>query len=193
MLTLESTYASAGPSLRHATFQVVSILTSTGFGTAIFAEWPLFVPLLLAVLSFIGGCAGSTAGGMKVVRVMLLFKQGERQTVTLLHPRSVRFVKLGRRRVPEEVMQSVWGFFSLYMLSVVVLTIGMMAAGLDLESAFGAVVATINLLGPGLGEVAGNFATVNDAVKWMGVFAMLLGRLEVFTLLVIFTVTFWRP
>jgi trk system potassium uptake protein TrkH len=129
---------------------------------------------------------------MKVVRIILLYKQGMRETFRLIHPRAEQPLKLGGKAVSDAVMNSVWGFYSLYILSSLVLTGAMMAAGLDLESAFGAVTASINLLGPGLGEVASSFATVPDSVKWMAVFAMLLGRLEVFTLFVLFTPAFWR-
>tara|TARA_R110002110_G_scaffold26911_1_gene98391 strand:- start:11084 stop:12592 length:1509 start_codon:yes stop_codon:yes gene_type:complete len=182
----------ATESLRQAAFQVASILTSTGFGTETFAEWPLHIPLVLVILSFTGGCAGSTAGGIKVLRIMLLARLGLRQLFLLAHPRAISVVKLGKRPVSEDVLFSIWGFYVLYIVTALLLTVAMMAAGLDLESAFGAVVATINLLGPGLGEVAGNFASVNDAVKWLGVVAMLVGRLEVFTLLILFMPSYWR-
>ena len=187
-----ATEGSPGGALRAATFQVISVITGTGYGTATFAEWPLHVPLTLAIVAFFGGCAGSTTGGMKIIRVMLLTKQGGRQIYSLIHPRSVSVIKLGSRPVPEEVVQSVWGFFALYIMTAVLVTIGMMAAGLDLESAFGATAASITLLGPGLGEVASTFATTGPAVKWLAIFAMLVGRLEVFTLLVLFTFAFWR-
>ena len=186
-------YADPSEAVRYAGFQVVSVITSTGFGTATFAEWPLYIPLLLAAISFVGGCVGSTAGGMKVVRIVLLAKQGLRQLKASMYPRAMLPVKLGDRSVPEDVLQTVWGYYSLYIMTTLFLTLGMMATGLDLESSFGAVVATINLLGPGLGEVASTFVTAGDAVKWMGVFAMLVGRLEVVTLFVLFTAWFWRP
>lgn len=191
-LFLAGAYSGGWEALRYAAFQVASIMTSTGFGTAVFAEWPLHIPLILVILSFIGGCAGSTAGGIKVMRIMLLAKLGLRQLELLVHPRSVSVVKLGKRPVPESVLFSVWGFYVLYIVTALVLTVAMMAAGLDLVSAFGAVVATINLLGPGLGEVASNFATVDATVKWLGIFAMLVGRLEVFTLLILFLPAYWR-
>lgn len=185
-------YSGGWESLRYAAFQVASILTSTGFGTATFAEWPLHIPLVLVMLSFTGGCAGSTAGGIKVIRVVLLAKLGLRQLYQLAHPRAVSVIKLGNRPVSEEVLFSVWGFYVLYIVASLLLTVAMMAAGLDLESAFGAVVATINLLGPGLGEVAGNFASVSSTVKWLGILGMLIGRLEVFTLLILFLPAYWR-
>jgi trk system potassium uptake protein len=185
-------YTGVSESLRYAVFQVASILTSTGFGTANFAEWPLHIPLILVILSFTGGCVGSTAGGIKVLRIMLLARLGVQQLFQLAHPQSVSLVKLGTVPVSDEVIFSVWGFYVLYVVTALLLTVAMMAAGLDLESAFGAVVATINLLGPGLGEVAVNFATVSPAIKWLGVFGMLAGRLEVFTLLILLLPSYWR-
>lgn len=187
-----NTYPDFWQSLRYGAFQVASILTSTGFSTATFSEWPLHVPITLVTLSFIGGCAGSTAGGIKVVRIMLLAKVGLRELFHLAHPQAVSMVNLGRNPVPEEVLFSVKGFFVLYLVTTLALTTAMMAAGLDLETAFGAVVATINLLGPGLGDVSETFAGMSATVKWLGVFGMLVGRLEVFTLLILFLPTYWR-
>lgn len=191
-LIATDTYTSAIESMRHGTFQVASILTSTGFGTATFAAWPLHIPLVLVMLSFTGGCGGSTAGGIKVMRVILLGKLGARQLLQLIHPQALIAVRVGSRPVRDEVLFSVWGFYVLYIVVALLLTVAMMAAGLDLESAFGAVVATINLLGPGLGDVAANFATVDPIVKWLGVFSMLAGRLEIFTLLILFMPAYWR-
>jgi trk system potassium uptake protein TrkH len=185
-------YAGVPESLRYAAFEVASILTSTGFGTADFSGWPLHIPLILVILSFTGGCVGSTAGGIQVLRIMLLAKLGVRQLFQLAHPQAVSLVKVGNVPVSDEVFFSVWGFYVLYIVTSLLLTVAMMAAGLDLESAFGAVVATINLLGPGLGEVALNFATVGSAIKWLGIFGMLVGRLEVFTLLILFLPAYWR-
>jgi len=185
-------YSGTWESLRYAAFQVASILTSTGFGTVTFAEWPLHIPLILVILSFTGGCVGSTAGGIKVLRILLLAKLGLRQLFQLAHPQAVSLVKLGRRPVSEDVLFAVWGFYVLYIVTSLLLTVAMMAAGLNLESAFGAVFATINLLGPGLGDVAATFATVSPVVKWLGIFGMLVGRLEVFTLLILFMPSYWR-
>jgi len=191
-LALTGTYDNGWQALRHGAFQVASILTSTGFTTAVFADWPLFLPLVLVTLSFIGGCAGSTAGGIKVVRIQLLGKLGLRQLFLLAHPQAINHIKLGRRTVSDQIMFSVWGFYVLYISSTLLLTIAMMGAGLDFVSAFGAVQATINLCGPGLGKVAVTYAEVNDTVKWLGSFAMLLGRLEIFTLLILFLPAYWR-
>lgn len=191
-LVVATDYVSPANAFRDSAFQVVSVMTTTGFTTANWSEWPLFAPLLLAMIAFVGGSAGSTAGGLKVVRIMLLYKQGIREAFHLIHPRAMHPVKIGGRVVEEPVLNSVWGFYSLYILSAIILTGLAMSAGLDLESAFGAVMATLNLVGPGLGEVAVTFATVPDFVKWIGIFAMLLGRLEVFTLFILMTPAFWR-
>ena len=191
-LALTGTYDNGWQALRHGAFQVASILTSTGFTTAVFADWPLYLPLVLVTLSFIGGCAGSTAGGIKVVRIQLLGKLGLRQLFLLAHPQAISHIKLGRRPISDQILFSVWGFYVLYISSTLLLTIAMMGAGLDFVSAFGAVQATINLCGPGLGKVAVTYAEVNDTVKWLGSFAMLLGRLEIFTLLILFLPAYWR-
>ncbi|MBT8142229.1 MAG: potassium transporter [Gammaproteobacteria bacterium] len=175
-----------------AIFQVVSIATTTGFTTANYSLWPGALPLLLILLSFIGGCAGSTAGGMKVIRWLLVFKQGMREVVRLVHPSAEIPVKLANRAVSPRVIDAVWGFFSVYIVVFGVMMLLMMATGLDQVTAFSAVAASLNNLGPGLGEVAGNFVSVNDTAKWISIFAMLLGRLEIFTLLVLFTTAFWE-
>ncbi len=187
-----NTYPGFWESLRHSSFQIASVLTSTGFTTANFADWPLHIPLTLIILSFIGGCVGSTAGGIKILRILLLAKLGLRELFHLSHPKAVTVVKLGDRAVAENVLFSVWGFYVLYIITSLLLTLAMMTAGLDLVSALGAVVATINLLGPGLGEVAVNFTTVTPTVKWLGIFGMLVGRLEIFTLLILFYPPFWK-
>jgi trk system potassium uptake protein TrkH len=191
-LYMTGTYESGWQSLRYASFQTASILTNTGFGTATFAAWPLYIPLFLVSLSYVGGCVGSTAGGMKVFRIILLAKLALQQLFLLAHPRAVSVVKHGGKRVPENVIYSVWGFYVLYIVTALLITGGMMATGLNFESAFGAVTATINTLGPGLGDVAVIFTTLTPAAKWLGIFAMLIGRLEVFTVLVLFLPEFWR-
>ena len=179
-------------SLTKAVFQSVSIGTTTGFVSADFSAWPGALPVLLILASFIGGCAGSTCGGMKVLRWLLIFKQGWRELGRLLHPNAVMTVRLGDRGVPPRVTEAVWGFFSVYVVVFCVLMAVMMFIGLDQLSAFSSVAATLNNLGPGLGEVSSSFATVPDAAKWVGILAMILGRLEIFTLLVLLTPEFWR-
>ncbi|WPL19509.1 Trk system potassium uptake protein TrkH [Thiorhodovibrio winogradskyi] len=185
-------YGNGWEAARFAAFQSASVLTGTGYSTAIFATWPLHVPMILVILAFVGGCGGSTAGGLKVLRVMLLAKLGVRQLFQLAHPQAMATIKIGKRPVRDDVLFSVWGFYVLYIVTALLLTVAMMATGLDLETAFGAVVATINLLGPGLGEVAESFASMDPVVKWLGVFGMLAGRLEIFTLLILFLPAYWR-
>jgi trk system potassium uptake protein TrkH len=147
----------------------------------------------LILASFIGGCAGSTAGGIKVIRWLLIYKQGVREIVRLVHPSAELPVKLGNTAVQYRVVDAVWGFFSVYIVVFGIMMLAMMFTGLDQVTAFSAVAATLNNLGPGLGEVAGGFMHVSDTAKWISISGMLLGRLEIFTLLVLITPTFWRP
>lgn len=177
---------------RHAAFEVVSVVTSTGFGVSDFSTWPLFLPVMMILISFIGGCGGSTAGGMKVMRVLVLAKLGYREINRLPHPRSLQPIKVGGRVLPETTLQAIWGFFAVYVMTFVLLMLLMMLAGLDQLSAFSAIGTCMNNLGPGLGEVAGTFAAVSDGGKLVAVAAMLLGRLEVFTVLVLLQPAFWR-
>ena len=186
------TYQGIGQSLEYSLFEVTSIITSTGFGITDFTLWPLFMPALLIFISFIGGCGGSTAGGIKVMRVLLLAKQGMHELFVLLHPKAIRPVRVGNQILNEHVIQAIWGFFSAYILVFIILTLGMLLTGLDQVTAFSAVATCMNNLGPGLGEVSANFAGVSDAAKLVGVLAMLMGRLEVFTLLVLLMPEFWR-
>ena len=192
VLYLKGEYPTLPEAFRYATFQVVSVITTTGFGTANLSQWPLMTPVLLMFIGFIGGCAGSTAGGMKVVRVLLLAKQAMREMFFLVYPKGLRPIKLGSRVLPERTIQAVWGFFSLYVATFVVLMVAMMAIGVDQVTAFSAVATCINNVGPGLGQVAANFHDVSDGVKIISTVAMLLGRLEIFTMLVILSPAFWR-
>lgn len=179
-------------SLLQGSFELISILTTTGFGTADFSVWPTFLPFMLFLTAFIGGCAGSTAGGMKAIRVLLISKQGLREIHRLIHPNAVISIKLGSKSVSERVIEAVWGFFAVYVLAFIVMLLMLIATGLDLITAFSAVGACINNLGPGMGEVTSHYGDINTTAKWILCFAMLLGRLEVFTLLVLFTPMFWR-
>jgi trk/ktr system potassium uptake protein len=192
VLTWVGAYPGFLASLRYALFQVTSIITSTGYTTADFSLWPLAIPALLIFASFIGGCAGSSAGGLKVIRVLLLLKQGTREIARLLHPNAVLPLKVNGVVLPERTVEAVWGFFSVYLVTFAVIMLMMMFAGLDQVSAFAAVATCMNNLGPGLGKVSSNFASVGQAVKWLGVAAMLLGRLEIFTLLVLLSPNYWR-
>ena len=179
--------------LVHGIFQTVSITTTTGFASDNFASWPSFLPIFLLMLSVMGACAGSTGGGMKAMRILLIFRQGLRELRQLLHPNAVIPLKLDHRRVRPEVVSAVWSFFAVYMFSSFILVLCMLGTGLDFLSATSSVIASINNLGPGLGTVASNYAAVTDSGKLILSIAMLLGRLEIFTLLILFTATFWRP
>lgn len=191
-LLFANTFSDSMEGIIAGLFQTVSIATTTGFTTANYAGWPGAVPVLLIFASFIGGCAGSTAGGIKVVRCLLIYKQGLREITRLVHPNAEIPVKLGQQAVSYRIVDAVWGFFSVYVVVFGIMMLLMMATGLDQITAFSAVAATLNNLGPGLGEVTGGFMTVPDTAKWVGVVGMLLGRLEIFTLLVLITPTFWR-
>jgi len=192
VLWLFNVYDSADISLNQAVLQTVSFSTSAGFASADFSHWPLFLPIFLIFSSFIGSCAGSTGGGVKVVRAMLLYLQGMREVDRLIHPKAVFVIKLGTKAVPDRVVQAVWGFFAAYIMVFIICMMLLLASGIDNITAFTAVAACINNLGPGLGEVSSSFASVNSFSKWVLFAAMLFGRLEVFTLLVLFTPAFWR-
>ncbi len=181
-----------GEALHHGIFQAVSIGTTTGFTTTEFYAWPGFLPVLLLLTSFVGGCAGSTGGGMKVIRIVLLFKQGSREVTRLVHPNAQIPIKIGGKVLPERVIEAVWGFFSLYVACFIIFMLIILATGEDQTTAFSAVAACMNNLGPGLGSVGAHFDDLSDTAKWTLSLAMLMGRLEVFTLLILFTPAFWR-
>lgn len=192
VLAAKQTFESDDKALDMAIFQAVSMSTTAGFATDNFSTWPMFLPILLIFSSFIGGCAGSTGGGMKVVRIYLLYLQGVRELNRLVHPKAIYAIKLGRKAVPDRVVEAVWGFFSAYALVFILVMLALLGAGLDNITAFSATAACLNNLGPGLGEVAAHYGNISDAAKWICAVAMVFGRLEVFTMLVLFTPTFWR-
>jgi trk system potassium uptake protein TrkH len=191
-LHLTSAFASGYDAFHHGIFQAVSIGTTTGFTTAEYFNWPGFLPVLLLFSSFIGACANSTGGGMKVIRFLLLVKQGAREITRLVHPNAQIPVKIGHKAMPDRVVEAVWGFFATYVGCFAVMMLILMSTGLDQVTAFSAVAACMNNLGPGLGEVGLHYGTINDTSKWVLCFAMLLGRLEIFTALVLLTPAFWR-
>jgi trk system potassium uptake protein len=185
-------YAEMPEAMRKAVFHAVSFISTTGFSTDTFAMWPVGLPVLLIFSSFIGGCGGSTAGGIKAVRWLLMYKQGSREIQRLVHPNAEIPVKLGGKVIDARIVDSVWGFFAVYVVVFVVLILIMLATGLDQVSAFSAVAAALNNLGVGLGEVASSFGTLAPVAKWATICAMVLGRLEIFALLVLVTPAFWR-
>ena len=179
--------------LRQGIFQTISYATTTGFVTEDVSQWPASASTLLLLAAFAGGCAGSTAGGIKLVRILMIYLQGMREVRRLIHPNGVFPIKLGTTPVSDRLIESVWSFFSVYaMLFFLSVILIMLSSELDFLTAFSAVGATLNNLGPGLGEVASNYASLDADVKWVLMFNMMLGRLEIFTLLVLLTPAYWR-
>ena len=191
-LKFTHTFDDPWTAIHQGIFHAVSIGTATGFTTTDYYLWPGFLPILLLMASYIGGCAGSTGGGMKVIRVMLLFKQGYREVLRLIHPNAVIAIKVNNKALPSKVVGAVWGFFALYVFSFSFMHLLLMSTGLDIVTSFSAVTACLNNLGPGLGEVGANYGGINSPSKWVLCIAMLLGRLEIFTLLVVLTPAFWK-
>jgi trk system potassium uptake protein TrkH len=171
---------------------LVSLATSTGYTTADYTIWAGALPMILIMSSAFCSSAGSTGGGMKVIRLVLLAKYGYREILRIVHPSAEIPVKVGGRSVSPQVLAAVSGFFAVYVILFLILWFLLMGLGLDPVAAVSAVSATYNNMGPGLGEVAANFTTVGPAVKWVCIFAMLVGRLELFTLLAVLTPAFWR-
>ncbi len=191
-LLLTQTFVVFGDALRYGVLQTVSMMTTTGFRTTEFSQWPDAIPVILVLMTFIGGCAGSAAGGMKVIRWLLIWKQGSREVVRLVHPSAILPVKLGDKAVDWNIVNAVWGFFAVYVVCFGLLMVALMATGEDQVTAFSAIAACMNNTGPGLGAVANNFIGISEPGKWICTLAMLLGRLEIYPLLVLITPAFWR-
>ena len=180
--------------LRETLFQTVSFATTTGFATTDYEKWPSVVPALLLITAFVGGCAGSTAGGIKVYRIQLILRQGVREVNRLVHPHGVFPIKLGPQPVSARVIDAVWGFFAAYVAVFALLFyLFLLVSGMDFKTSLSAVAACLNNLGPGLGDVAEGYASLSAPSKLLLVCAMTLGRLEIFTVLVLFTARYWRP
>ena len=194
MLLVERVVDDFPSAIRQAAFQVVSVATTTGYATTDYLLWPSFVPVLLLFLGCFVSCAGSTGGGIKMVRVLVLVKVAQRELVRIIHPRVVYPVALGRTAVPPDVIWAVMAFMLIYGGTMVGLTMLMLASGLDVVTAFTAIVACLNNIGPGMGKVgpAGNYAVLSDFQIWLCSAAMLLGRLEMLSVLVLFTPQFWK-
>lgn len=187
-------YDSIGTAFRYAAFQVGSNITTTGFATADYDKWPALSQLVLITCMFLGGMAGSTGGGIKIMRVMVLVKHSYQQIFHIIHPHAVTTVKLGGKSVPQEILNGIWGFFILYLGLFIVAAFIMAAMGMDLISAFSSVAACIGNIGPGLGLVgpATNYLSVPETGKWILIFCMLLGRLEIYTVILLLTPEYWR-
>ena len=179
-------------SLRYIIFQTISIVTTSGFVTGEYSLMPGFVPFLLLVGAFIGACSGSVGGGLKAWRVLIIINQAKKEITKIIHPSAVVTTKIGRKVIDASISEKVWGFFTVYVITFIMLLMLVLSSGLDFESAFSAVGATLNNLGPGLGAVSENYGSLSTMTKITLCFAMILGRLEIFTLLVVLTPAFWR-
>ena len=182
----------SGANIRQIAFHSVSMITTTGFSISNTSSWPFSISFLLLVGAFVGACSGSVGGGVKSWRVLIMINHAYKNIMTIIHPNSVISLKIGTKNVDDQVATSVWGFFSIYIISFVILLLGILISGLDFESAFSAVGACLNNLGPGLGAVSENYSQITSFSKGILAFAMLLGRLEIFTLLVLLTPMFWE-
>ncbi len=193
-LLVHGTYSSVAVALRHTAFHVISVATTTGYASHDYAQWPLFAPLLMILLGCFATAAGSTGGGIKMVRLLLLVKQAQRELVRIVHPSAVNPVVLGGSAVPDRVMQSVIAYMMLYGATLVGLTMVLLFSGMDVVTGFTAVLACVNNIGPGLGEVGPsvNYGALTDFQTWVLSLAMMLGRLELLSALVLLTPQFWR-
>jgi trk system potassium uptake protein TrkH len=194
LLLVHGVYDDGMEALRISAFHVVSLATTTGYASTDYTQWPVFAPILLMFLGCFSTCAGSTGGGIKMVRMILLVKQARRELVRIIHPRVINPVTLGGAVIPMSVMTAVLGFMLIYGGATMFLSMLLMLSGLDTVTAFSAVIATVNNIGPGLGEVgpSGNYGGLNPFQLGVLSFAMLLGRLELLSVLVLFSAHFWR-
>lgn len=194
LMSIDGTYPTTLEGFRHSVFNVVSLATTTGFVTEDYEKWPAFLPVWLIFLSCITCSTGSTGGGIKMFRTLLLVRQARRELKLLVHPSAVIPIRIGGQSIPDRVAYSVLAFIFLYFGTILVLTFALLATGLDLVSSLSAAVGSVNNLGPGLGTVGPSttFQALNDAQTWICTFAMLIGRLEIFSVLVLFTAGFWR-
>jgi trk system potassium uptake protein TrkH len=193
-LYVQGVYSSPEKTARMVLFNLVSSASGSGYASGDFAQWPVFAPLLMLFLGGVLPCAGSTGGGIKMVRTLVLFGQSRREITKLVHPAAIKPLMVGRTAVSERVAQSVLGFLFLYFMSATLMFFILLLSGMDFITAFTAVMSCINNIGPALGEIglAGNYASLDDFQTWVCTFTMLLGRLEILAVLVIFTPAFWR-
>ncbi len=190
--TVSNSYTELLLTIRTSIFHTVSIVTTSGFTTENFSLWPSFLPYLLLVGAFMGACSQSVGGGIKTWRVLIMVKQAYKEILNIIHPNAVLSSKIGNKVIDSKIAEKVWGFFSIYVFIFMFLLMAMLGTGLDFESSFSAIGACLNNLGPGLGDVANNYKNVSEGGKIILCIAMILGRLEIFTLLVLFTPAFWR-
>lgn len=192
VLILANNYASHHMAIVKSAFHIISFATTTGFTSTEVAYWPACIPIAMILLGIIGGCGGSTSGGIKAVRALLLIKQSKQEIKRLIHPHAVISLKFGQQPLSEQVLQSVWAFISVFIALFFVIMLLLMAFGNDFLSAFSATIASIANLGAGFGNIQQDFAQLNMASKWILIFAMIAGRLEIFSLLILFSRHFWE-
>ncbi len=179
---------------RYAAFQAASILTTTGYATADYQQWPYVTQMVLFTLMFVGGCSGSTGGGIKVIRIVTLLKQGINEMKYLVHPKGVFSLRLSGNLVRKNIAYAISGFFFLYISTILLVTFIVSTAGIDIVTSLTTALATVGNIGPGFGRIGptGNYAFYPDYVKWVLSLAMMVGRLEIYTVLVLLTPTFWK-
>lgn len=192
VISLYQVYSTFGQSLMKSLFTVISIVTTSGFTNAQFGSWPSFIPVLLMMVAIIGACGGSTAGGIKVMRFILVCKQSMREIRRLIHPNGVYSIKFGRHSLDVKTIEAMWGFMAIFIASFALLLLALMATGMNLITAFTAVVDTLANLGAGIGVLSKTFVNITVPAKWILMLSMIAGRLEIFTLLLLFTPAFWR-
>lgn len=194
MANIHSTYASFSDSFRYSVFQVISVITTTGYVSADYALWSSFAQIVILTIMFFGGMIGSTAGGIKQVRMLLTLKQGYREIYQLIHPRAVTFLKLDEKFLTKEILGSIWGFVFLFIFTFSIATAAMAATGADIITSISTVVSAMSNVGPALGDAGptGNYSSIPIAGKWILIFCMLAGRLEIYTVLILFVPQFWK-
>lgn len=194
MATWGSSYDSLSESFRYSVFQSISLMTTTGYTTADYEKWSSLAQMTLIVIMFFGAMIGSTTGGIKQVRILLMFKQGYREIYQLIHPHAVTALKLDDRLLTKEVLGSIWGFAFLFIFVCAIAVIGISATGMDIITSATTVISAMCNVGPAFGEAgpAKNYASIPDAGKWILLFCMLIGRLEIYTVLILFVPHFWR-
>jgi trk system potassium uptake protein TrkH len=192
ILVTDHLFDEGGDALIKAIFNVISLMTTTGLTTASFSDWPKFIPILLMMMAVIGGCAASTTGGIKVLRMLLIMKQSDRELMRLIHPNAIVNIKFGGKVLSRSILQSMWSFISIFLFFYLLLVLLYMAFGNDLTTSVGITTATLANAGAGIGDISQGFSGMNEPTKWVSMIAMLAGRLEIFSLLILFSPHFWN-
>jgi trk system potassium uptake protein TrkH len=185
-------YDTIGSNIENSFFTVISIASTTGLTITNFSIWPTFLPYMILLVGAIGGCSGSTAGGIKIIRALLLREQARRELHRMIHPRGVQAIKYGERRLSDELVSAIWGFVVLFIAIYAVLLLALLATGLSLETAYATLTACISNVGASIGQVADSYHSINTPAKWILILTMLIGRLEIFTLIILLMPSYWR-